>query len=70
MRDWCRELPPGTLICGKVDKVFALVLSISVQSMPGPWDQLHLLVLTSRGELREIDMESFNFYQSWLKVLT
>ena len=70
MRDWCRELPPGTLLCRKKDRVLAMVISIRVQSYPGPWTQLYLLVVTALGELLDIDIESGVFYDSWLKVLT
>lgn len=68
MRDWTKELPPGTLLCRKRDKVFALVVSIRVQTYPGPWTQLHLLILTCLGELLDLDIESGVFYDSWLKV--
>lgn len=70
MRDWRKELPPGTLLCRKKDKVFALVISIQVESYPGPWTQLMLIVLTSAGELLDLNIESGVFYDSWLKVLT
>lgn len=70
MRDWLKELPPGTLLCGKVDKVFALVISVRIQSLPIGWHQLHILALTSACELKEISVSTTVFYDSWLKVLT
>lgn len=70
MRDWYRELPPGTLLCRKKDRVFAIVISIQVQTYPGPWTQLYLLIITALGELLDLDIESSTFYDNWLKVLT
>lgn len=69
MRDWRRELSPGTLLCGKFDHVFALVLHVSVQYMPN-WTQLRVLVLTSKCKVVEANMEAANFFDSWLKVET
>lgn len=70
MRDWHKELPPGTLLCRKKDHVFALVISVRAQSYPGPWTQLYLLVLTCVDELLDLDIESSEFYRQWFKVLT
>lgn len=70
MRDWLKELAPGTLLCRKVDKVFALVINVRTQSLPIGWTQLHLMLLTSPGELTEVSVNTEVFYDSWLKVLT
>ena len=70
MRDWRKELPPGTLLCRKADKVFALVISVNVIDYPGPWHQLHLVLLTSQGQIIEDNREVGVFYDQWLKVLT
>ena len=68
MRDWRKELPPGTLLCRKSDQVFAIVINVDVTSYPGPWHQLHLLVLTAKGELIESSIETGDFYVHWLRV--
>lgn len=70
MRDWHKELPPGTLLCRKKDHVFALVISVRAQAYPGPWTQLYLIVLTCVDELLDLDIESGEFYRQWYKVLT
>lgn len=70
MRDWLKELPPGTLLCRKVDKVFALVINVRVQSLPIGWTQLHLMLLTNQCQLTEVSVNTDVFYDSWLKVLT
>ena len=69
MRDWFRELPPGTLLCGKMDRMFALVLHVRVQELPN-WTQLNVLVLTSKAQLVETSLSSESFYDRWLKVET
>lgn len=69
MRDWLKELPPGTLLCGKIDRMFALVIHVRVQELPN-WTQLYVTVLTSQCKLIEANMESRNFFNAWLKVET
>ena len=69
MRDWKAELLPGTLLCRKSDKVFALVISLNVQYMPN-WVQLYIVLLTNKGELLDLSIESGTFFNHWLKVLT
>ena len=69
MRDWQRELPPGTLLCGKLDHMFALVINVRVQQLP-QWTQLYVLVLTSRAQLLESSLSTESFYDRWLKVET
>lgn len=73
MRDWHKEVPPGTMLCRKADRMLALVISVRVvqyPASPGSWHQVHTLLLTTRGELMEDNREVGVFYDHWMKVLT
>ena len=70
MRDWQQELPPGTLLVGRFDRSYAMVVHVRTEKLPIGWEQLHVLVLTSRGQLVDINLQPKFFYDSWLKVLT
>lgn len=70
MRDWCKEMPPGTLLVSKDDRTI-MALVVCVRSPPG--DMVHMIVLTNRSELRELSCSFYlgaSFYDTWLKVLT
>jgi len=58
------------MLFSKQNKVFALIINTRVEKYPGSWTQIHMLVLTSLNELREISHEQGVFYDYWLKVLT
>lgn len=73
VRDWCKELPPGTLLVCKADRsVMALVICIRLEIGnvdPPRFSVTHMTVLTNRSELKE-SSSSFGFYDAWFKVLT
>lgn len=69
MRDWCVELAPGTMLCSKSDKSFAMVVQISIRCYAGSWTQLRLMLL-EKSTLVERSYTTTDFYSHWLKVLS
>lgn len=71
MRDWCKEMPPGTLLVSRDDRsVMALVVCTRQFKRA-----IHMMVLTNRSELRELSYsldlgDIGGFYDIWFKVLT
>jgi hypothetical protein len=70
MRDWLKELPPGTMLFHKSERVFALVIQVRIEHLPAGWERMQLLVLSSSCQLQEFNFEASNFYDQWYKVLT
>lgn len=57
MKHGLGEFLPGTLLYREADKALAIVISAQVKLYPGPWHQLHVLLLTNNGQLVQDDRE-------------
>ncbi len=66
MSDWLKELPPGTLLFSRRDKV----IYVRVEKLPIGWTQVYVTVLDSRAQLHETNHEAGTFWDHWLKVIT
>ena len=70
--EWLKKLAPGTLLHDKrpfPNEGFLLVYHAEVEVFPGPWTQLHIWTVQSRGcKLRKLWTECEVFQNRWAIV--
>lgn len=69
MRDWPKELPPGTLVVSRATGEIGCVINVKVTMYPGPWTSLSILMLISDSLRTVIISDALRFYDDWFKVM-
>lgn len=60
------RLCPGSVLSlkGAPEAGLWTVVSLEIKRYPGPWEQLHMLLL-GRSMLKELDVEKGSFLEQW-----